>query len=250
MNIKPLRATLVFLFAASLAACSGTSNMMPAAPTAPIAQSGGRDIHSQCVPGPGVNGGLGIIACSVGTGGDGLGGGFAGGGGGAGAGNCNGGGLVRLTVANPCTGVSSWTIAYANGPAQYNDQCTPDSQAIGHSVESTQVGPSTAIINEYPLNVRVSLLTTITVGNVYTTWGNGYGQGGSAYFSPVGSAVGIGIISVGVGSATYVGPNSLTQNFNKIETIVGKLVGKTVTAALGGGNDACFSSNWNGSHSG
>ncbi len=144
MNFKPLRATLVFLFAASLVVCSGASNMMPVAPTAStasIAQSGGRDIHSQCVPGS-VSGGLVTIVCLPATGGDGLGGGFAGGGG-AGAGNCNGGGLARLTIANPCTGVAPGLLGllkWAKGLHCHDSISTvgenvpPNTSDYGHSV--------------------------------------------------------------------------------------------------------------------
>lgn len=133
-------------------------------------------------------------------------------------------------------------LGYSNGPAQYNDQCTKDAEQIGHDVPGQAPTRSVAIINEYPVDLGSTL-----IGYVYTTWGNGYGANGNAFFVPVSSAVGAGIVSIGTTTSFEVGSNSFIQGLpgNTLLNVLAKVLtaGKSPTV-----QEACYTSNWNGKY--
>ncbi|MHB8462033.1 MAG: hypothetical protein ACYDA1_05255, partial [Vulcanimicrobiaceae bacterium] len=287
LHLKPLRATLVFLFAASLVACGAQQGTLPTTMSSPT--MGSSNPYSASVHGaigssnmnmsmgmtppnithPGpitgkptrlivagppptplcVDSSGNMEACVVGT--------YknpgttfgipTGGGTGGGPGTCG----FNQVNCQPCsTGQGNAgcgvPVAHVRGPAKYNEGCTNEAQLIGHSVPGTGVSMSTAIINEYPINMPLTPvggnIAGLLIGYIYTTWG------GTAYFEPVASAVSAGVVSIGVSGYINVGPNSLTQNINKYMGTLGKILNKKVKAGIDGGNDACFSSNWDGTY--
>ncbi len=133
-------------------------------------------------------------------------------------------------------------VARSNGPAQYNDQCTKDAEIVGHDLPSFS-DKSHAIINEYPVSLGNSL-----IGYVYTTWGTGNGAGGKAYFVPVSSSVGAGVVSIGVDTSFPTGTNGFIQSQagnNTLLTVLIKVItaGKAPTLAK-----PCYTSDWDGTY--
>lgn len=155
-------------------------------------------------------------------------------GGGNGPGHC-----PQLVGGNPCFPTAPGNpVSHTDGPAVYNDQCTKDSEFVGHPIPGLSPTQANSISNEYPVT-----LGTGTIGYVYTTYGSG-----KAYFVPVSSAVGAGIVSIGIDQSFPVGTNGFVQGNAGQNTLLTVLI-KVITAGKAPTlQSACFTSDWDGTY--
>ena len=138
--------------------------------------------------------------------------------------------------------------------ARYTYTCAQGASGIGYSVPGTGVGITYAIINEYQVLYSEGTGSTkknVLLGYIYTTWGRGHGDGGTAYFvGPYGSTDPM----INGATSILLGPNGLSKNKKdflealrrRLLEVVGKKWKESILKTRVEG--PCFRTNWNGTY--
>ena len=151
--------------------------------------------------------------------------------------NCGGGGSGYTPGGPPCQPISS-CIAWPGRKAQFGDQCTAGTLSIGQEVPGYG---DTNHLASGTWSVDVSSGSALDViGYIYPT------LGGTAYFVPLSSSVGVAVFGISFNSSVPVGSNSSISSLANIE----KFLSQHLLHGLKLGNPVnCYpGGNWNGKY--